>query len=504
MNQFLNKNKVSIILFIILILHSVISISYFSGIYGSDDWLYARTAIEVSQGDFKALDSFGGNRIGLIFPTALFMKIFGINEFAITLYPFLLSLLTIVIVFKIGKTLFDEKIGVLSAFIIATIPLQITQTTQLMPNLSLTFWLTFSIFLCIYPIKKMQKYKHFFIGIIIGIAYLHHITAGYMLIFMAIYTSIKQKSLKPGLYVISGFLLIFIFESFVFYQIGISNKLLNLFSKYANTRSKYLPDEFTFSNNTFKMLNHIFNPFWMTSFSIIPITTILLNFYSKKKIKTHFNIGNYNLIIAWIFSLLCLYLYFPNGLQFKPMTRVLTRYYSPVLPPLAILSALGIYSTFYKKIKVLYIVIFIILTTSLFFIQVSENNRQLGRTRRQIIQKSIKYVEKYNPDNIYCERKNIDQYKFHLYNKTYKLKKICEYYPNFQDKSIIVYDTHRISSWHKEIYQNFPNYLKSNKNYQLLETVKIKKNVLWKIMDKIKPDGSDPDYYIGGYILYIK
>lgn len=50
-------------------------------------------------------------RIGLIFPTALFFFLFGINEISAILFPFLCSIGNIILIYYLGELLFNKNVG---------------------------------------------------------------------------------------------------------------------------------------------------------------------------------------------------------------------------------------------------------------------------------------------------------------------------------------------------------------------------------------------------------
>jgi len=65
--------------------------------------------------------------------TAGSMKIFGINEFAARLPSVFFGVFTVLAVYLLGRELFDENVGLLSAFLIAVLNIEILYSRQVRP-----------------------------------------------------------------------------------------------------------------------------------------------------------------------------------------------------------------------------------------------------------------------------------------------------------------------------------------------------------------------------------
>ena len=114
---------------------------------GSMSMGIASRAYQISQGgslDFQSLYSF---RFALLYPVALLFKIFGINLFSLSFYPFFCSMATIVVVFFLGKILFNEYVGVIAAFLLSFYPLNVVAGTSLYPDGPMAFFMSLSILL---------------------------------------------------------------------------------------------------------------------------------------------------------------------------------------------------------------------------------------------------------------------------------------------------------------------------------------------------------------------
>jgi len=80
-------------------------------------------------------------RIGIIYATALSYSIFGVNDFSSVLFVLLTSLGSIILIFYFGKLLFDEKAGLMAAFLLSFFPLDIAYSTKLLTDLPSAFFM---------------------------------------------------------------------------------------------------------------------------------------------------------------------------------------------------------------------------------------------------------------------------------------------------------------------------------------------------------------------------
>lgn len=106
---------------------------------------------------------------------ALFKKVLGV-KFQI-LFPILASVLTVLIIFAIGKKLYDERIGLIAAFIFSICPIALHASTKIWIDAVLTLFCTLSVYLSILAVKKENPILYILAGISFGLAVLSKISA---------------------------------------------------------------------------------------------------------------------------------------------------------------------------------------------------------------------------------------------------------------------------------------------------------------------------------------
>jgi len=89
-----------------------------------DDIIYAGMSNGLARGGWDAVNlHYGVNyRLGLSVPLALLFRAGGINDFTYVIYPLLMSLVSIVVVFLLGRRLFGSAAGLTAALLVATCP----------------------------------------------------------------------------------------------------------------------------------------------------------------------------------------------------------------------------------------------------------------------------------------------------------------------------------------------------------------------------------------------
>ena len=97
-----------------------------------------------------------GIRFGMLLPIAFMYKLFGVSNFTTFFFQFLVSIIQIIFVYYLGKHLFNEKVGLLAAFLLAIYPLDVNNAPILEADILISFLTAFSVFL-FYKGHKEQK-----------------------------------------------------------------------------------------------------------------------------------------------------------------------------------------------------------------------------------------------------------------------------------------------------------------------------------------------------------
>ena len=135
---------------LLLGLAAALRILFYTGFFGSDEVTYIESAVKITNGDWHASDYIGATRYVMNLPIALFISLFGLSEFSANLWPFICSVGEVALVFTIARWLWNTKAAVISAGLLALMPIHVHFAGRMMADSPLAFFLSFSMALLIY------------------------------------------------------------------------------------------------------------------------------------------------------------------------------------------------------------------------------------------------------------------------------------------------------------------------------------------------------------------
>ncbi len=95
-------------------------------------------------------------RLGFILPNTVFMGIFGINELALSVFPFLCAIILITAVYFIGKELYSPRVGVIAALFAAFVPQDMNLTSAILPHMPAAAFMALSACLFVKALKTQS------------------------------------------------------------------------------------------------------------------------------------------------------------------------------------------------------------------------------------------------------------------------------------------------------------------------------------------------------------
>jgi len=116
----------------------------FGGYAGLDDAEYARIAYQIANGTFS-LKEYGGPpvfplRVGLILPTSLVFRMFGLSEWNMILYPLILSVLALPLIYICAANAFSHRAGLIAVALLGIVPIELGSATKLLPDMPAAFY----------------------------------------------------------------------------------------------------------------------------------------------------------------------------------------------------------------------------------------------------------------------------------------------------------------------------------------------------------------------------
>ncbi len=236
-----SRHYLHILAMVILIAFAVgLRVKCFQGYSNSDPREYTILANDLSLGIFH-VPVYKGTpvfalRIGLYTPVSLSIRFFGFSEYSIVAYPFCVSILALCLVYIFLRILFNALAGLIGLAIMSVVPIDLTSSSLLYPDLVAAFWANFGIFLTYLSLKSVSdskaKYIAFIAGGLFGISWLCKESVIYLtpvvlvLCLFPVVSSQRHRRLKTlflvggGAMVILGAELLFLFfrtEDFFFH-----------------------------------------------------------------------------------------------------------------------------------------------------------------------------------------------------------------------------------------------------------------------------------------------
>ncbi len=187
--------RTRLVLGLILVLAAALRVLSFRGYTSHDASAYAELAHMMLGGGFKPgmmwFYPVFSVRVGLFAPVALAFRLGGVNEVMLTLYPFLLSVLSVLLAYLAAKAMFGAHAGLVAACLTALLPIDMRFATQLYPDLPAAFWMNVGVLL-IYAGARQQVMPRkaafgAFAGLALFASWLCKETVLYLLPFVGLY-----------------------------------------------------------------------------------------------------------------------------------------------------------------------------------------------------------------------------------------------------------------------------------------------------------------------------
>jgi 4-amino-4-deoxy-L-arabinose transferase-like glycosyltransferase len=147
------------------------------GFVGLDDSEYSRYAFKMLNGTFEASNPVGPPmfpmRVALVFPAFLAFKLFGVNDISVGIYPFITSILGIMLIYVLTRHLFGTGAGLLAAAILAVFPLEYLNASRLLPDLPAALYAALGVTLIVILTDSETRKRSTLIagGVIAGLSF---------------------------------------------------------------------------------------------------------------------------------------------------------------------------------------------------------------------------------------------------------------------------------------------------------------------------------------------
>ncbi|MFH1525944.1 MAG: glycosyltransferase family 39 protein [Bacteroidota bacterium] len=321
----------------------------------SDDAYYSYLSYTLLDGEF-ARDYLGYPifplRITFLSITALSFNVFGINEFATIVIPFLLSIANLILTYKLAKLLTgDENVSLLSALLMAFFPTDIVFSTICFVDLPNIFFIN----LGIYFLYKSYKLSKNHLAIVGGILFflsmqikenIYYTTI--LLIILLVYIIVQKKNFSTQIVIALLFIVLNIFiEGIVclFFHKNLLYRFTLLQQNYNYSYYDFFPHTAQKIGNVKNYWRNLFDQIFIINSKAIFLRRFYLFLPIIASIKSMINIRKKeNLLLTFWFlgTLLFLIAFTTSFTEYKPLDLKRSWYIYPLLMPMIIITALFI------------------------------------------------------------------------------------------------------------------------------------------------------------------
>lgn len=151
-----------------ILLALLLRLYFYTGLFGSDEFVYTNMALNILQGNWSVSEYVGATRYGVNIPVAIFMKLFGISEFSANFWSLLTSVMEVGLVYAFSRQLLGLRAAIFATLVITFLPLHIHYAGRMMADAPLAFFITLSFFLFWLAEKRNSTLLFIFSGFSIG------------------------------------------------------------------------------------------------------------------------------------------------------------------------------------------------------------------------------------------------------------------------------------------------------------------------------------------------
>ena len=371
LQQIIKKNKWLIVIFIIALLIRIFFI-FSMPVKLWDETVYINLGYDLSENPLEYsfsngwsdfIPSFGDNiysypkagfRAPLLPYLVSFFYFINLSFFINFLVP-LIGALSVILVYILGKKLFNYKIGLISALLLTFVPIHSFYSGRVLTEVLLTFFILLTTLAFWRGYEEGNKRHKVLFGVFLALALLSRYTALWIMPVFLLYFLIRDKSFK------------FLKDKYLWYSIGVFFLTLIPWFIYGITEYNNLIGAFIHGAKASlywggtQPWNFFFN-YWWQMFSIVGfifIFGLLYILYKKNFLKKEIY-----LLLIWFIIFLGIAIYMPHKEE---------RFIIPIAIPMVILSSFFISKlTRYKGILIAVIILVLISSIGLNFYNTSK------------------------------------------------------------------------------------------------------------------------------------
>ena len=179
------------------------------------------------------------------YPIAALFAVFGPDDAVAALWGLLCSLVTVVVVYRIGEVLHDRAVGLLGAALCTIYPLEVINATRILSDVQLGMFVAVAVLMLVEGDWYASLWRYGFSGAAVACAYLANPRALVVLPLLVVCALLQGRSAperapwRAALAVLAGFLVVFSIEA-VIYSALVGDPFLSYRTQAGASYFKYL------------------------------------------------------------------------------------------------------------------------------------------------------------------------------------------------------------------------------------------------------------------------
>jgi hypothetical protein len=204
---------------LVVLLGLAIRLFFFNGYQGHEDRSYVTFATILAEQGRVAIEEESQwiGRIGFWLPIAASVKLLGLSNAAIALYPLICSLGGIWLAIQIGTLVFNRGTGLIAGILLATMPLDVILSTYAYVDLPAAVFVSLTLYLFLWAEQEEQnsrsRWGYLGAGLAAGVAYLHRENVVFLVAPLAVYLLYYRRFRWNYGWILAGGLLVMALES---------------------------------------------------------------------------------------------------------------------------------------------------------------------------------------------------------------------------------------------------------------------------------------------------
>jgi len=177
------------------------------------------------------------------YPIAASFALFGPGETAATLWAFVCSTLSVLVVYRLGFLLHGTGVGLTAALLCAFYPLEVINGTRILSDVQVGFFSSLGLLLLVEGSRRRSTVFYALSGVAAAGAYLSNarglIAFGALLAYVVVQWLLRKADWRGAVWLLAGFLAVFSIEALIYYRTT-GDPLLSYRIQSGASRFKYL------------------------------------------------------------------------------------------------------------------------------------------------------------------------------------------------------------------------------------------------------------------------